>query len=59
MKSIKEAVEIQSSYLRSATEKAVSETSHITEHSLRLAEQATAPIAARVNAAVETFAVRA
>jgi hypothetical protein len=36
-------------------EKAVSESGKITEHSLKLAEQALAPLSARVNAAVETF----
>jgi len=58
VKTVKEAVDIHTSYVRAATEKAVSETSQITEHSLRLAEQAAAPITARVNAAMETFTAR-
>ncbi len=55
VKSLKEAFELQSSFARTSLEKAMSESGKITEHSLKVAEQAFAPITARVNAAVETF----
>jgi phasin family protein len=55
VKSIKEAMDIQAAYARDAVEKAMAESGKITEHSMKLAEQALAPISARVNAAVETF----
>ena len=55
VKSIKEAFELQQSFARSSMEKALNESGRLTEHSLKLAEQAFAPISARVNAAVETF----
>ena len=55
VKSIKEVMEIQSTYARDAMEKAVAESGRLTEHSMKLAEQALAPISARVNVAVETF----
>jgi len=55
VKSIKEAFDLQTSFARTSMEKAMSESGKITEHSLKVAEQAFAPITARVNAAVETF----
>ena len=55
VKSLKEAFELQSSFARTSMEKAVSESGRLTEQSMKLAEQAFAPISARVNAAVETF----
>ena len=55
VKSVKEAFELQSSFAKSSLEKALSESSKMTEQSMKLAEQAFAPISARVNAAVETF----
>jgi phasin family protein len=55
VKSIKEAMDLQAAYARDAMEKAMAESGKITEHSMKLAEQALAPISARVNAAVETF----
>ena len=55
VKSLKEAFELQTSFARARMEKAMSESGKLTEHSLKLAEQAFAPISARVNAAVETF----
>ena len=55
VKSLKEAFDLQSSFARNSMEKAVAESGKLTEHSLKLAEQAFAPISARVNAAVETF----
>ena len=55
VKSVKEAVDMQTTYTRTAIEKAVAESGKLTEHSLKLAEQAFAPLTARVNVAVETF----
>ena len=55
VKSLKEAFELQTSFARTRLEKAMNESGKLTEHSLKLAEQAFAPITARVNAAVETF----
>lgn len=55
VKSVKEAVDMQASFARAAMEKAVAETGRLTEHSLKLAEQAAAPLTARMNVAVETF----
>ncbi len=55
VKSVKEAFDLQSSFARTSMEKAMAESGKLTEHSLKLAEQAFAPISARVNAAVETF----
>jgi phasin family protein len=55
VKSLKEAFELQSSFARTSMEKALSESGRLTEQSMKLAEQAFAPISARVNAAVETF----
>jgi hypothetical protein len=48
-------MDLQAAYARDAMEKAMAESGKITEHSMKLAEQALAPISARVNAAVETF----
>jgi phasin family protein len=58
-KSLKEAFDLQSGFARASMEKALSEGGKITETSLKLVEQATAPISARVTAAVETFTNRA
>ncbi len=55
VKSIKEVMDIQSAFARDAMEKAMAESGRLTEHSMKLAEQALAPISARVNVAVETF----
>jgi phasin family protein len=55
VKSLKEVFDLQTSFARSSMEKAMAESGKLTEHSLKLAEQAFAPISARVNAAVETF----
>ena len=55
VKSLKEAFELQTSFARTRLEKAMNESGKLTEHSLKVAEQAFAPITARVNAAVETF----
>ena len=56
VKSLKEAVELQTSLARSAMEKAVSETGRITDASMKLAEQVIAPLTERFSLAVEKFA---
>jgi hypothetical protein len=48
-------MDLQSAFAKASMEKAMAESGKITEHSLKLAEQAFAPLTARVNAAVETF----
>jgi phasin family protein len=55
VKSIKEAIELQTSYSKSAVEKALAESKKMTEASLKLTEQAMAPITARVAVAVGSF----
>jgi phasin family protein len=55
VKSVKEAVDLQTGFAKSSIEKAVSETNKITDASVKLAEQAVAPITARISLAVETF----
>ncbi len=55
-KSLKDAVDLQTSLARSAMEKTVSESGRLTDASFKLAEQALAPITARVTMAVEKFA---
>jgi phasin family protein len=55
VKSVKEAVDLQTGFARSSIEKAVSETSKLTDASVKLAEQVIAPITARFALAVETF----
>jgi phasin family protein len=56
VRSFKEAVELQTGFARATVEKNLSETSRMTEASLKLAEQSLAPIAARVTLTVEKFA---
>jgi phasin family protein len=55
VKSFKEAVDLQSTLARLTVEKAVAETGKLTDASLKLAEQAWAPLTARVTLAVEKF----
>jgi phasin family protein len=55
VKSLKDAVELQSSLTRTSLEKAVAETTKLTDASLKLTEQALAPISARVTLAIEKF----
>ena len=55
VKSVKEAVELQTSLAKAAMEKALAETGKLTDASVKLAETVTAPIAARVTLAVEKF----
>ena len=55
MKSLKDVFDLQSSFARAALEKSVTESGKLTDASLKLTEQALAPITARVTTAVETF----
>jgi phasin family protein len=55
VKSVKEAVDLQSSFARASIEKAVSETNKVTDASVKLAEEAIAPLTARLSLAVEKF----
>jgi phasin family protein len=55
-KSLKDAFEMQASLARGAIEKTVAESGKLTDASLKLTEQALAPITARVTLAVEKFA---
>lgn len=55
VKSLKEAIDLQSNLARSSVEKAMAETGKITDASLKLAEQTMAPITARVTLAMEKF----
>jgi len=54
-KSVKEAMELQSTFAKSALEKAMAESNKMTDASIKLTEQTLAPITARVTVAVETF----
>ena len=55
VKSVKEAMELQTGLLRAMVERGVSQTSQMTESTVKLSEQAIAPIAARLSLAAETF----
>ena len=55
VKSLKDAFELQSSFARSAMEKSLAESGKLTDASMKLTEQALAPITARVTVAVEKF----
>ena len=55
VKSIKDAIELQTTFARSAVEKALTQTGTVAETSFKLAEQAIAPITGRMTLAVETF----
>jgi phasin family protein len=56
VKSLKDALELQSSFARAALEKSLAESGKLTDASFKLTEQALAPITARVTVAVEKFA---
>lgn len=51
-KSVKEAIDLQSTYAKKALSNALAESSKLTEASLKLTEQAMAPLTARMAAAV-------
>jgi len=55
VKSLKDVMELQTSLARTSVESAMNETGKITDASIKLAEQAIAPITARVTLAVEKF----
>lgn len=55
VKSLKEAIDLQTNLARSSVETAVTETGKFTDASLKLAEQALAPLTARMTLAVEKF----
>jgi phasin family protein len=55
VKSVKEAMDLQSSFAKAALEKAMAESNKLTDASIKLTEQTLAPITARVTVAVETF----
>ena len=55
VRSVKEAMDLQATLARSTMEKAVAQTGVVAETSFKLAEQAIAPFASRVNVAVESF----
>ena len=55
VRSVKDAMELQSSLLRTSLDKAVSQASQMTDSGMRLSEQAFAPITARLAVAAETF----
>ncbi len=57
VRSIKEAMDLQTTLARSTMEKAVAQTGHVAETSFKLAEQTIAPLASRMTMAVETFKV--
>ncbi len=54
VRSVKEVFDLQTSFARASLEKAMSQTGQITEASLKLAEQAYSPLAARATLAVES-----
>lgn len=55
VKSLKDAIDLQTTLARASLEKAVTETSKLTDASVKLTEQTLAPLTARVTLAVEKF----
>jgi phasin family protein len=55
-KSLKDALDLQTSLARSTLEKTLSESGKLTDASVKLTEQALAPLTARVTLAMEKFA---
>jgi len=55
VKSLREAIELQSGFARTALEKAMTDSSRLTQASLKLTEQALAPLADRVRLASDSF----
>lgn len=58
VKSLKEAMDLQASLARTAMERAIAQTGQMTEATLKLTEEASAPITARVTAAMELVGQR-
>ena len=56
VKSLRDAMELQSNLARSAMEKTMAESGRLTDASMKLAEQAWAPLNARMSLAVEKYA---
>lgn len=56
VKSLRDAMELQSSLARATVEKTMSESGRLTDASMKLAEQTMAPLTARVSLAVEKYA---
>ncbi|MBE7158595.1 MAG: phasin family protein [Rhodospirillales bacterium] len=56
VRSLKDAMDLQTSFARSQLEKSVAESSKLTDASFKLTEQTLAPLTARVSVAVEKFA---
>ena len=55
VKSLKDAVDLQTSLAKASLEKVVTDTSKLTDAGMKLTEQAMAPLTARVTLAVEKF----
>lgn len=55
VKSIKEAMDLQSALVRSTLEQVVSQSAKLTDASTKLSERACAPLTARMSIAAETF----
>ena len=55
LRSVKDVLDVQAGFARSAMEKTMTETGKLTDASLKLAEQVMAPLTARVSLAVETL----
>jgi len=56
VKSLKDAFDLQASLARSTMEKTLAESGKLTDASMKLTEQALAPLTARVNLAMQKFA---
>ncbi len=56
VKSLRDAMELQSNLARSAIEQTMAESGRLTDASMKLAEQAWAPLTARMSLAVEKYA---
>jgi phasin family protein len=54
-RSVREAMELQAGFARSALEKAMTQSGQVAETTLKLGEQVAAPITSRFSLAVETF----
>jgi phasin family protein len=55
VRSLKDAIELQASFARATMEKTLAESGRLTDASMKLTEQAMAPLTARVSVAVEKF----
>ncbi len=56
VKSLKDAIDLQTGFARAAIEKTLAESGKLTDASIKLTEQALAPLTARMGLAVEKFA---